>query len=63
MINIFGFIYLWSLYNYSVKLKKESCECSVFVTREVMIGYSSVVLVIYLCMLVNYIYQFVCRCL
>lgn len=63
MINIFGFIYLWSLYNYSVKLKKESCECSNFVTRDVMIGYSSVVLVIYLCMLSNYVYQFVNKCL
>jgi len=63
LINIFGFGYLWALFTYSKKLKKEKCACSKSVARDVMATYSTLVLGVNLLLLVLYFYALITRCL
>jgi hypothetical protein len=63
LINIFGFVYLWALFTYSKKLKKEKCACSDSVALDIMSTYSTLVLGVNLLLLVLYFYTLISQCL
>lgn len=61
-INLLGLVYIWSLYTYSRKLIKESCECSNKKGREIMANYSLVIMSIFLVLLILYLFRLISIC-
>lgn len=61
-VNLLGFVYIWCLYTYSRKLKKEKCACSNTKGREIMANYSLVVMSMFLVLLVLYLFRIVSIC-
>jgi hypothetical protein len=60
--NLFGLVYLWSLFTYAKMLKKKQCLCSNTVSRKIMANYSLFMFVLIGIILINYFFYLIKIC-
>jgi hypothetical protein len=61
--NLFGLVYLWSLFTYAKLLKKKQCLCSNTVSRNIMSNYSLFMFVLIGLLLINYFFYLIRMCI
>ena len=60
--NLFGLIYLWSLFTYAKMLKKNQCQCSNTFARKIMANYSLFMFGLIGIILINYFFYLIKIC-